>query len=191
MKNVVFGKVTETKYYLEKLKGKDGWIEVPEIKTEVKEVEKREIVSWDGNIEYNTNRTYFYSDGMRINIDEETEVSVNNTVFRADLGEVHHFTNHVVENTDINKEETEDLYKKMLSKFNHDMILTDDKLLAYCNLHKLNINNTDVFELYKVVYCEDGTFKDGKICNKCKSLVYNLGKITVDDICWHNCEKYL
>lgn len=167
MKNIVFGKVTETKFYLDKLKNKDGWIAVPEIKSEVKDVEKREIASWDGTQTYNDKpASYIYSVPKYLNINEDTEVRINKTIFRADLGEIHHFTDYVIENTDVDKEDTENLYKKMMAKFNHDMILADDKLLAYCNLHKLNISNTDVFDLYKVVYGEDAAFKDGNIYSK-------------------------
>lgn len=114
---------------------------------------KTEITSWetiaefDETIEYNSN-----SFSAAINLSETEVVSVLNKIFRVDLGSYILRTNKILNDKVVLKEESEEILECQIKAFNKMMIKSNDGLLAYCKLHKLILEETDVDELFKVVY---------------------------------------
>ena len=95
----------------------------------------------------------------------ETEiVHAQEEIFRADLNEVHVRTDKVMSDIDWYKEESEKDYAELIKIFNKQMIESNDKMKSYCDLHKLNYEETDCIELFKMVYPDDSwEIKDGKM----------------------------
>lgn len=97
-------------------------------------------------------------------LDENKRVPITKRIFRADLGEYHYLTNHVVDEDDIGKQDAEFELKKHIKAFNKMMIESNKRLKAYCEIHKLNAEDTDVLELWRIVYPEnDYNITDGKM----------------------------
>lgn len=146
----VMGKVTETYWYVESNNHEehqaDGTIRTvfdkrPELKSDVIEREPVEICRYEGE-PYRLNYLYI----------GEEEVCSKRITFHADLEEFRQFVNKIVTNTDINRDDSEEKYKLLLRDYNKQSIEGDEKLLAYCKLHHLNLEETDVDELRKVVH---------------------------------------
>lgn len=129
-----------------------------------------ELCVFDGVPRYNkgTNSnfpklSYFNFDYRdRINIAEDEEVCIDKEVFRADLNELHLFTDKVVEEDDDDRDYQMGGYETLVGEFNQQMIESNDKLKAYCKLHNLEPYRTDCIELFKLVYPDKAyVIKDG------------------------------
>lgn len=125
----------------------------PELVKEAK-VEWEDICKFEGNLHYNDRPGLFLVGSKYINISEDEEVRIEKAIFRADLNENHAFTNKVFDEQDDekSKSDAEAILKEELANFNETMIESDDAMLAYCKLHKLDPRDTDCFELFKLVY---------------------------------------
>lgn len=180
MKTKVFGQVAQVDYIVnnnqKEVERNNGEIEVifvkaPEIEKRESIKEYREICSFDGELRYNRG-TAENDLGMwgrivlrsSINIAQDKEVFIDKEVFRADLGELHVFTNEVIERIEAGKEDAEAAFDHVLKDFNREMIMSNDKLKAYCDIHKLNYEDTDARELFGLVYPgESYEIEDGKM----------------------------
>lgn len=132
--------------------GKPTLVMTPHIK------EWTEICSYDGEPRYNSNKEYIFSSlgGVyQMNISEDEAVSVGKEIFRADLNEMHLETDKVLEEVDINKEESEEILSEQIRAFNSTMITSNEKLKAYCDVHNLAYEDTDVIELFKIVFPDE------------------------------------
>ena len=87
-----------------------------------------------------------------MNISKDDTVSVRNDIFRADLNEVHLETDKVLEEVDINKEQSKEILAEQIRAFNSMMITSNEKLRAYCDVHNLAYEDTDAIELFKIVF---------------------------------------
>lgn len=138
----------------------------PELVKEPK-VEWEEICNFEGDLHYNNSWAF----GGHINISEDDEVRVDKTIFRADLNEKHAFTNKILKEQDDekSKSDAESIFKEELADFNEIMINSNDAMLAYCKLHKLDPRDTDCIELFKLVYPGEAyEIVDGKMKKKDK-----------------------
>lgn len=162
----VFGKDIEYKYSLNKnLKEIDGKY----VYTAKPCIEKEEINNWVEVCDfvgepYLINKNIGWFTKSVIGISEDEEVEIENKKFRADLNEIHLFTNKVVNENHLNKCEVECLLEAELKDFNKQMIESNEKLKNYCGVHKLESSETDCVELFKLVYGHnDYTIVDGVI----------------------------
>ena len=132
--------------------GKPTLVMTPHIK------EWTEICSYDGEPRYNSNKSYFFASvgsNYQINISEDETVAIGKEIFRADLNEAHLETDKVLEEVDINKEESEEILAEQISAFNSMMITSNEKLKAYCDVHNLAYEDTDAIELFKIVFPDE------------------------------------
>ena len=160
----------ELGYYVEVYTGKPELIKTPEISKWV------ELCNFDGEPRYNKHSNLF---GMisveKINISENEEVDVEEEIFRSDLNEVHLHTDKIVEERDVNKENALSFLEAKIKAFNKMMIESNNRLMAYCDLHKLSYEDTDCIELFKLLYPEDEyIIKNGvmKVKEKPSKLMY-------------------
>ena len=193
MKTVIFGKNIEEFYdvipnYTEVEQGdrtfKTVFQEKPKLKKEFNEESPIPIVTYDG--EFETNREsrsagyYLLTAVDSININETETVNVEKIVFRADIQERHVFTDKVMNKEVFNKEEAEQEYAALMREFNSQMIESNDRLKAYCNVNKLNPEETDVTELWKVVFGDvPYMINDGKITEKICKVYITSGSTTL------------
>ena len=163
MKTVVLGKNIENIYKVDSKQktiiDKDGkekvvYTDIPVITKESNIVGNPELCSFKGRPSYNRVPGYFYklSSMEEINISEDETVSIEKEIFRADLNELHLFTDKIVKETDVDKELMEDIHESHMMAFNKQMIESNDKLFSYCKLHGLDVKKTDCIELFKLVY---------------------------------------
>ncbi len=131
--------------------GKPTLVMTPHIK------EWSEICSYDGEPRYNSNKGYVFAIGgnYQINISEDETINIGKEIFRADLNEVHLETDKVLEEVDINKGESEEILAEQIRTFNSMMITSNDKLKTYCDVHNLAYEDTDVIELFKIVFPDE------------------------------------
>ena len=144
----------------------------PCIKTETTQNHK-EICNFSGE-------PYLIDRGWRfkLHISEDEEVAVEYRKFRADLNEIHLFTDKVMNETHLNKEGAEDELNSALECFNKQMIESNEKLKGYCDIHKLTPSETDCIELFKLVH---GHSRYEIVNGKMKERNYTT--IKVDDSC--------
>lgn len=159
MKTHVMGKIVTNIYGLDngKDKGEFGnkFIRRPSIEKKDSKVECQEICSYEG--EARTSRLNIWNHMTYINLSETEEVMVEKQIFRADLGDYFQYTDKVIE--EINKScytnsdycDLQISLIKLLKEYNKYMIENDDQAKAYCDLHKLNYEETDYDELLKVM----------------------------------------
>jgi len=161
MRTVLLGKEIVNKYHIEKnLKEKleeDGTIKYiytakPEIKKDVEIIYNPEICSFEGKHCYNSKNSLFLFDKNEINISETETVKIEKEIFRADLNEMHLYTDKIVSEVDDGKYDTELDYETEIRKFNCEMIESNEQLKLYCDLHHLDYSTTDVVELFKFVF---------------------------------------
>lgn len=153
----VMGKVTQTYWYVEpnyhEKRKEDGTVEFvfdkrPELKSDVREFEPMEICRYEGNPNTDIPCGFYFPTSIHIG-DECVEVLKSN--FYADSDEYRQFVNKVIKNTDINQEESREKYNLLIRDYNKQSIEGDEKLLAYCKLHHLDPEETDVDELKKIL----------------------------------------
>lgn len=193
MKTIIFGKNIEEIYevvpnYTEVKQGdgtfKKVFQEKPVLKKKFNEISPIPIVTYDG--EFETNRgsgsaAFFYPAYVgSININEAEVVNVEKVIFRADIQERHVFTDKVMNKEVFNKEEAEQEHAALMREFNSQMIESNDRLKAYCNVNKLNPEETDVTELWKVVFGDvPYIINDGKITEKIYGFYIASGSTTL------------
>lgn len=158
----VFGKKIENFYEVihnwKQIEGSDGeiktvYIDKPTINKARKVKEWSELCSYEGEPRYNSRIGWdLYN---KINISENETVTIEEEIFRADLNEMHLHTNKVVEEKDINKEDALSILDGQIKAFNKMMIESNNRLMAYCDLHKLSYEDTDCIELFKLVFPDD------------------------------------
>ena len=129
-------------------------------------VDWKDILTVDGKIRYNQYHSClgWYSE---FNISETETVREVRSVFRADLNEMHHFTDKVVNVLTMNQCGSEEQLATLMADFNEQMIGSNEQMSAYCKLHKLNPHATDCEELFKIV-CPGKEYEivDGKMREK-------------------------
>ena len=122
----------------------------PEIKKDVVDFDSVVICEYDGNpvslVGYNNDD--YWASGIFISGEFVTE---QKREFHADIPEWRQYVDKVVKNVDYDMEETEAQYKELICEYNAYVINGDEKLLAYCKLHNLDIKETDPDELRKVL----------------------------------------
>lgn len=148
VKNNVMGKVVTRTYSLEVKKDDDGIFTTrPKLNTSDK-------IKWVKLLSYNgasTNENFVHIFGKRINIGKNEEVMIKRTVFRADKNENFLFSDKVVKIIEKAKDEYEATFGRHMREYNKQEIEKDEQLLLYCKVHNLDIEETDVDELRKVV----------------------------------------
>lgn len=161
MKIVVKEKVISENYELNENckfnEGKRFFIGKPTIKENKEVVGYQDICSFEGDLKYNKTFNMWaipFEGHHKLNISEDKEVNVEKEIFRADLNELHLITS---EETVVcsNKENAEEILNELMKEFNKQMIESNEKLLAYCKLHKLDLEETEVDDLFKLVYPND------------------------------------
>lgn len=159
MKTHVMGKIV-TNYYKLNEGIKDGkYVERPNIEKVDSEVEWQEICSYKG--EARTSRSSIWNYMTYIHLSETEEVMVEKQIFRVDLGDYFQYTDKIIR--EISKSSHKNLtypdlqynLDLLLKDYNKDMIENDDQAKAYCDLHKLNYEETDYDELLKVMGRDD------------------------------------
>lgn len=154
----VMGKVTQTYWHVEpnyhEERKEDGTVKFvfdkrPELKSDVRELKPMEICRYEDKPNTDIPCGFYFPTSIHIG-DECVEVLKSN--FYADRDEYRQFVKKVVKNTDINQEESREKYNLLIRDYNKQSIEGDEKLLAYCNLHHLDPEETDVDELREVVY---------------------------------------
>lgn len=161
MRTVIKGKDIEFRYYVDPhqkevtIDGKKEFVYLAQ------PVLCRELtVTWSTISEFDGE----LKSGFEILLSENERVSVVDKKFRVDLSEYQIFVNKTLSETETNREEAEMLLKVHKSKFNKSMIESNEKLKNYCEVHKLDVEDTDVFKLWKIVYPEnDYNITDGKM----------------------------
>ena len=172
MKTRLFGKKIENIYDVDhkqkEIKDENGDFKTvytgkPTITKETKVKEWSELCSYDGEPRYNLNLfDYNFYGYKKCNISEDEMVSIEDEIFRADLNEMHLHTNKIVEERDVDKEDAMSILDGQIKAFNKMMIESNDRLMTYCDLHKLSYEDTDFIELFKLVFPNDEyVIKDG------------------------------
>ena len=159
MRTVVLGKIIENHYSVDlkqKTTDKDGKIKtvytdkpVVNKTTEIKDW--KEICSFKGEPRYNKGHKEL-SFLNTINISVDDYVSIIKEVFRADLNELHLFTDKVIEEIDIDKFEADELLVKHIKDFNKTMIESNDVMRDYCDLHCLSYETSDCIKVFNLVF---------------------------------------
>lgn len=178
MKTVIKGKNIENLYSVvpntKVITDKNGekitvYTAAPKLNVEVKVASWEPVLTFKGDPRYNseikTRQAFCNRFIGELNISENETISICEKIFRADLNELHLFSDKVLSETDTNKADAEEEYKEHLAKFNEMMINSDEKLLGYCKLHKLEPKETDMYELFKLVYKDNKSMNivDGKV----------------------------
>lgn len=178
MKTRLFGKKIENIYDVDykskEIKDDNGktktvYTDKPIITKDSKVKEWVELCSYDGEPRYNTVLSLDeykspWSIYKEVNISENETVNVGEEIFRADLNEMHLHTDKAVETIDTKKEEACAVCEAQIKAFNKMMIESNEKLKAYCDLHKLSYEDTDCIELFKLVFpSEHYQIRDGKM----------------------------
>lgn len=165
MKTVIKGKnihnVYSVKSHIKKIVDAKGnkvkvYTAKPELCVEKKIDSWADICSFEGVMQYDSHyfpyNSFWNAYEHRVHISEDESVRVDSISFRADLNEHHAFTDKVISETNINKTEAETEYQTHLHAFNKMMIESNEKMLSYCTIHNLNIENTDALQLFELVY---------------------------------------
>lgn len=156
MKTRVQGKVLKVTYSVEKNaekteeNGKTKYIfsAKPELKKKEEIMEWKDICSYTGLPHFDDPTGW----SNTLHISEDECVCVNRSIFRADLREYHIQTGKVLDTVEVNKEESEAAYNAIIKTFNRVMIESNEKMMSYCKLHKLDPEETDSVELFHLVY---------------------------------------
>ena len=160
----VFGKIIENIYdviyNMKQIEDNDGnikavYTEKPQINKTRKVREWSELCSYEGEPRYNSSGYAIVLGCHYINISENETVKIEDEIFRADLNEMHLHTDKIIEEKEVNKEDALSILDGKIKAFNKMMIESNDRLRAYCDLHKLSYEDTDCIELFKLVFPDD------------------------------------
>jgi hypothetical protein len=141
MKTIIEGKNLRTTYEVKSHKNEDGvFTGKPEITTIQELLGWTEIKTFDEAINFNP-----------IKLDEDTVVYQVEKSFRVDLGVILMRVDTVVSNEEINKAESEEGLAGLLKEYNKQKINEDSRMVAYCKLHNLDLENVDYDTLKDVL----------------------------------------
>lgn len=178
MKTVLFGKKISNYYEVDckmkQIEDSNGLCKIvytdkPTIIKKSK-VEWIEICRYKGEPRFNSRTDYLCFSNKQVNISEDETVSIEKEIFRADLDEMHLHTDKVVEKRDIDKEDALSILDCQIKAFNKMMIESNDRLKAYCDLHKLSYEDTDCIELFKLVFPDDEYVIENGVMKKSTNL---------------------
>lgn len=181
----VFGKkienIYDVIYNMKQIEDNDGNIKAvytdkPTINKARKVKGWSELCSYEGEPRYNSGCSFMFG-YHDINISENETVKIEDEIFRADLNEMHLHTNKIIEEKEVNKEDALSILDGKIKAFNKMMIESNDRLRAYCDLHKLSYEDTDCIELFKLVFPDDEyVIEDGvmKVKEKSKNVISSL-----------------
>lgn len=157
MKSIIQGQNVEKVYSVEaKRDDKGKFISKPVIKVD-KKITYSDICEVDGEIGYNSNYNFFQQ--KQINLSEDETIAVLKEIYRADLNAMVVQTDKVLDEYETNLYESETELRELITEYNEQIINDDEKLKAYCEVHKLVPSETDVDELKKIVYEDIGKEK--------------------------------
>lgn len=149
MKTIVMGKKIKRNYEVKaETDDKGEFLYKPYIAEQSETIEWEEICSYEGEAQI----SYAEWGKRYINISEDEEVRVTKEIFRADLGNYIQYTDKILEEDEGNKADCEESLKIYIKEFNRERIENDSEAKAYCDLHKLEYEDTDYDELMKYVY---------------------------------------
>lgn len=121
----------------------------PEIKKNVVDCDPIVICEYDGSpVSSHEYVTCCWEYGVFI---DGEFVAEQGREFHADIPEWRQYVDKVVKNIDYDMEETKAQYKELIREYNAYVINGDERLLAYCKLHNLDIKETDPDELKKIL----------------------------------------
>ena len=150
MKTIVMGKKIKRNYELiSDLNEDNKFTSKPYIKELDPEIKWEEICSYEG--EAQMSYAFLGIGGRCINISEDEEVVVIKEIFRADLGSYIQYTDKVLEDDDSGRAAFEEDLKSLLKIYNKQMIENNPKAKDYCDLHKLNYEDTDYDQVMKYI----------------------------------------
>ena len=102
-------------------------------------------------------------------------------------------TDKIVSETN-NKEKVEQELAQHIRQFNKAMIESNDKMLSYCEIHKLSLEETDCVELFQLLYPGHSyQITDGKMLAICRNDVSKAKSSSVanyDDDDWDTSLDY-
>lgn len=148
MKTIVMGKKVTNNYEVVVKRGEDNkFTERPYLTMNDSIIEWEEICKYEGVPQ----KEYVLFDGNEIYISEDEHVLVTEQRFRADLGNWYQYTNKVLEENDGNGESCEVELAALLREYNKQMIEDDERAKAYCDLHKLDYEESDYDEIIKII----------------------------------------
>lgn len=160
MRSTIYGQKIERKYKTECTRNDDGLI-IRKPKLIAEETityapiirNSGEVLSVDGEI--GSNRTsepiWGFNLRKRINISEDTEVEVLKEVYRADLNGYIVYTDFVISSEDVDKCAYEVEVNSLIAEYNKTHIEKDEKARTYCDIHKLNYEETDYDKLISLI----------------------------------------
>lgn len=167
MKTIIQGKEITTTYDVDY-----KWKQIRNDKNETvtvytgkPELKKEETIKWkdiyivDEKVEFNAKVENLSWVGFgyikpigSINISETEEVDIVEKIYRADINVIVLRVDKILKEEELYKEEAQDLLETQVAAFNKMMIESDEKLSMYCKVHKLDPSETDVDELFELVY---------------------------------------
>lgn len=160
MRTVILGKNIKKTYSVDTKqknsqndKSKVYYTGMPKMKIKEEVTGHEEICSFEGEMHYNVNKSYFelVSD-CEFNISENETVTISDEIFRADLNEMHIFTNKVMSCEEVDKEKAEKSLKYHTRMFNRQMIESNNKMKLHCDVNSLSYEKTDCIKLFELVY---------------------------------------
>ena len=141
MRTIVMGKKVENIYEVKIVKNDEGkWMERPYICSKEIKIEWEEILNYDA--EAQSGETLFSC----IYLSENEKVQILEQYFRADICCWIQKVDKVLEETS-NRSDCEEELIDALKEYNKQKIEDNPKAKAYCDLHKLNYEDTDYDEL--------------------------------------------
>lgn len=166
MKTIVMGKKIKRNYELKVELDDNGKLKYkPFIKELDPDIQWEEICSYEGEAHSCLDTSPFRFDlNKHIYLSEDEEVTVEKEIFRADLGDYIQYTNKVLEEDEGRKSDCEESLKMYIKEFNRERIENDSEAKAYCDLHKLNYEDTDYDELMKYINPDKGIYSN-KVAN--------------------------
>ena len=145
MKTHVMGKII-TKYYevIDTERDNEGKFRYrPQVIVDDVKEEYEEIALYEGAVQQ--------GDCFSVWLSEDEIVLVETNRFRVDLGGCRQYTNKLIRTVDVGREECKAEVEELLREYNKQRIEDDSAAKAYCDLHKLDYEETDYDELLKVM----------------------------------------
>ena len=112
------------------------------------DIQWEEICSYEGEPQLSEECVFCKG---KINISEEETVVVTKQIFRADIADYYQYTDKVLEDDEGNKAECEEALAMYMKQYNKEMIENNPEAKSYCDLHKLNYEETDYDELMNYI----------------------------------------
>lgn len=140
------------------------------------------ILSYEGTPYYNFDNNIL---GFKnsINISENETVDILKGIFRADLGDYFLYTTEILGTDYGNKDAIELKYQRELARFNREIIESNEQLKRYCDINKLNYEETDCIELFMLLnpdsfyVIENGELKKSSYIFECTSTRSNISNV--------------